>query len=338
MLLKLIRNPWILFSFIGLTVLLTFSFGYEAWLNHDGERVTILYDEDGVPYDSAPFEPSLLYPLGSDSLGENYLYRVIDGAKYTIALAAVISLVQMILSFFGGFLLYLSPKKARITVDGLFDTLHYAPFAIFIYLLAGPVLDIFTWSYSLETKIIFPAIVIVLLSVPILSNLIAKELEQIYKVEFIQNAPTLGGGVFHVFRKHVSKFLIPKMFVLFLQQISTVLIIFVHLGILEVFIGGSETYKMDERLEGGVVTVITESYTMSNEWGGLIGKYWSEYMFYPSLVFGPILGFSFVILMMNLLVHGLTQTFEINPYGKKKNKQKSRLQKKTASELDFTKI
>ncbi|MGM7701352.1 hypothetical protein ACSVDE_06465 [Pseudalkalibacillus sp. Hm43] len=338
MLLKLIRNPWIVFSFIGLTVLLTLSFGYEAWLKYDGERVTILYDEEGLPYDSAPFEPSLEYPLGSDNLGENYLYRVIDGAKYTIALAAIISLIQMILSFFGGFLLYLSPKKARLTFDGLFDTLHYAPFVIFIYLLVGPVLVIFTWSYTLETKIVFPAVVIIFLSVPVLSNLIAKELEQVYKVEFIQNAPTLGGGVFHIFRKHVSRFLVPKMFVLFLQQISTVLIIFVHLGILQVFIGGSETYKMDERIEGKEVVIITESFTMSNEWGGLIGKYWSEYMFNPMLVFGPILGFSFVILMMNLLVHGLTQTLEINPYVKKKRERKSRLRKKTATELDFTKI
>ncbi|MCF6137292.1 hypothetical protein [Pseudalkalibacillus berkeleyi] len=338
MLLKLMRNPWFLFSFIGLTVLITLSFGYEAWLKHDEELVTILYDEDGVPYDSAPFEPSLQYPLGSDNLGENYLYRVIDGAKYTVALAAIISFAQMVLSFFGGFLLYLSPRKARLTADGLFDTLHYAPFAIFIYLLAGPVLDIFVWSYSVETRIIFPAIVIVLLSVPVLSNLIAKELEQIYKIEFIQNAPTLGGGVFHVFRKHVSRFLLPKMVVLFLQQISTVLIIFVHLGILEVFIGGSETYKMDERLENGVTVIITEAYTLSNEWGGLIGKYWSLYMAYPWLVFGPILGFSFVILMMNLLVHGLTQSLEIDPFVQKKQKRKNRLHKKTARQFDFTKI
>ncbi len=335
MLLKLIRNPWLLVSFIGLAILLTFSFGYDAWLTDDGDRVTVLYNEDGVPYDSAPFEPSLQYPLGSDSLGENYLYRIVDGAKYTISLAASISLVQIILSLFGGFLLYIAPKKVRLTADGLFDTFHYAPFAIFIYLLAGTVIDIFVWSYSLETRIVFPAIVIVLLSVPVLSTLIAKELEELYKVEFIQNAPSLGGGVYHVFRKHVSKFLIPKLFVLFLQQISTVLIIFVHLGVLEVFIGGSETFKMDERVDGGIKM---ETFTLSNEWGGLIGKYWSLYMAYPWLIFGPILAFSFVILMMNLLVHGMTQTLEINHYGKKKSKRKSRLQKKTASELDFTKI
>lgn len=317
---KLLGEPLFMIGFIAILLLLIGSFVFSIYYQSDYEPATVLYDENKLPIENAPFSPSFRYPLGSDKLGYNMVLMLLEGAKYTIGLAAFIAVCRLVLSFFVGFILYLLPKKIKSLLHGLTDVFYYAPLTIFAYFLIAPVLVTFSWSYEESTRLIYSITVIILMAVPILSLFIAIEIEDTFREEFVRNAKILGGGRIHVFRKHVAPFLTPKILVVFVQQIGQVLMIFAHLGLLEIFIGGTERKVMGVTYKG---EAIVEAFSMSHEWGGLIAKNFAYLSAFPWLVIGPVVAFAFTILAINFIVEGLKRAMKNDGPSKKLLKKKS---------------
>lgn len=299
---SLLRNvPFVLgVSFLLLLLISSYLYSlYGAQVQPD----KMLYDKNGNVVALAPFAPSLEFPLGSDLDGNSFVFKLIEGAKYTIGLAIAVAFFRIIFSFLFGYFLFRLPSSLRNVFSGLANTLHYAPVTIFTYLLIAPVVLNFSWSYDVSTKIIFPMLVLTGISIPVLALYIQNELEAISKKEYIDSAKILGGSGFYLFRKHLAPFLYPKLWLLFVQQVGQVLIIFAHLGLLNVFIGGTDVRVMDVDMKTGETT--TQSFSMTNEWAGLIAQNFPYAQSFPWMVLAPVTAFALSILAINSIVYGI---------------------------------
>lgn len=320
---NLLKNKLFLLGLTFLICLLIGSFTVEKD-KKDEKPTYFLYDENGIPIDTAPFPPSLKYPFGSDKEGNSVLIQVIEGAKYTIGFAIVIAILRLLVSLIVGAVLYLLPKRVMEILKGLTDSFYYAPLSIFTYVLVAPVIVTYEWSYDERTKLYFPIFILVILAIPILSIFIANEIEQIFQKEFIRNAKLLGGGKLHIFKKHAMPYITPRLFIVFSQQVGQVLMIFAHLGLLKVFIGGTLNKVMEIEVAGklnqGEPTL--EAFSMTNEWGGLIAKNIFSIQSHPWLILAPVTGFALAILAINFIVEGIKASSNIDFSLRKKRKRK----------------
>ncbi|TKD71462.1 ABC transporter permease subunit [Pseudalkalibacillus hwajinpoensis] len=313
--LSLIRNKPLLGGGLFIVLLLIGSILYGLFFDPQ-EPQKVLLDENNKAVALAPFPPLSKFPLGSDLDGNNLVLNILEGAKFTVGLSILVAFFRMVVSFVGGYILYLLPGSFRRILDGLANALHYAPVTIFTYVLIAPVILSFSWSYDTSTKVIFPMLVLILISVPVLSLYVQNELHLIEEKEFIESAKVMGGSHFQIFRKHMAPFLYPKLFVVFIQQVGQVLIVFAHLGLLNVFIGGSDIRIMEYDYDTGEATI--EVFSMSNEWAGLIAQNFQYVSSFPWMVLAPVMAFALTILAVNSIVYGLS-----HPYTYRKRRKKS---------------
>ncbi|WP_226658056.1 ABC transporter permease subunit [Guptibacillus hwajinpoensis] len=300
---SLLRNFPFVFGIVFLLLVLVSSSLY-SFYGSEVQPDKMLYDKNGNVIALAPFAPSFKFPLGSDLDGFSFVYKLIEGAKYTVGLAIAVAFFRIVFSFIFGYFLYRLPSSLRNMFSGLANTLHYAPVTIFTYLLIAPVVLNFSWSYDVSTKILFPMVILIGISIPVLALYVQNELDAISKKEYIDSAKILGGTGFHLFRKHLAPFLYPKLLILFVQQVGQVLIIFAHLGLLNVFIGGTDVRVMDVDFKTGETT--TQSFSMTNEWAGLIAQNFPYAQSFPWMVLAPVTAFALSILAINSIVYGLT--------------------------------
>ncbi|MBN8233933.1 ABC transporter permease subunit [Halobacillus kuroshimensis] len=298
------RRWMVVIGSVYLLILLAASFSYTLLIEPgQADPKKLWLDENGDLKAVAPFPPSFSYPLGSDADGKSYFIKIIEGAKYTISLSVIIAMGRVCFSVAGGYLLFRLPSSIKQWFKGLSNALHYAPATIFTYVLITPVVLTFSWSYDLTTKIVFPCLVIIAVGVPVLSLYVQKEIDLAYRHEYIESARIMGAGKFRIFRRHLSPYLKPKLAVMFVQQIGQSLIIFAHLGLLSIFIGGSDTRVMEYDVKTG--EAVTRSFSMSNEWAGMISENFQYFRPFPWMVLAPVTAFALTILAVNVIAYGL---------------------------------
>ena len=105
----------------------------------------------------------------------------------------------------------------------------------------------------------FQVVLLVLLVMPVIALYVAKEVRKLRTEEFVDAARILGIEKTYCYKTYFSASLY-DFYTVFLQQFTQTLTILLHLGLLEVFFGGTVTF-------GGPIKEV-ESYT--HEWSGLI--------------------------------------------------------------------
>lgn len=303
------KDPFFLTGFFFVFALISFSFYHHFVMNNEIYENQIIY-EGITPVDKAPFEPSSKYWFGSDRMGADLFYQIISGAKYTLGIAFVASLLRIILSFFAGIML-LSAGKILPVFKGLGQSFYYIPSALLIFFIVGPIIiieEITFWE-----KAFFQIMLMVLIAVPNTAILIKEEINLIQRNEFITSAKLMGGNRFRILFKHIMPHLWPRLVLMYVQQVIAVLLLLAHLGILGVFFGGT-IYR-----EYGMEFTIPVS--VSNEWSGLLGGYYYQLRLAPWLVFFPVLSFAAVIMAFNFMAEGIKRTGDQLP-GRKKGKKK----------------
>lgn len=297
-----LRKAYLLI-FIGLSIiLLLLTFSYIS-VQSESEPIYYTKDEMGA-LKSPPFAPSTEYPLGSDREGRSLLNQIITGAKFTIGLSLFIAFARIIVSLILAVILMKLPSFFKNTLHSIADAFHYAPLSLFVFILVSPVILAFSWSYDDVTKLYFPVFILIILALPILTVYIVNEIETIYMNDFIVSSKVMGGGFGHIMFRHIRLFLTPKLLLLFMQQVGQTLLIFAHLGLLKIFIGGTESKVISEGLEGEQQV---ESFSMSYEWGGMIAKNFQYINTYPWMVLAPVIAFSITILAIQLTIEGFKQ-------------------------------
>jgi peptide/nickel transport system permease protein len=328
------KHPFFLTGFLFISLLLITSFVYSfLW----GNEVRKLYyiSVDSVPVESAPISPQWAYPFGTDPLGLDMLGKVVIGAKYTILTALVIGLLRVFISLPLGFVLGIYLQRYRKFVNGTVDSFHYIPLSILAYFLLYPVLwePFEGFSTSMMERFLIEITVLTLLIVPILSSLLGNEIARVYKSEFITGAEVLGAGKLRIMTKHIFPVIKEKLVILFGQQVMQTLIIFIHLGLLKLFLGGTD---VDYQL------VNDPPKSMTMEWSGLIGDTFRYLQGAPWVPLTPILFFAAVMFAVALMMEGYIQsTSGYSYYGRKVRKKLSletQPEVREVQESDFTRV
>lgn len=293
------KHPFFLTGFILIIILLISSFVYSfLW----GNEVRKLYyiSVNHVPVESAPISPRWAYPFGTDPLGLDMLGKVIIGAKYTILSAFTIAFLRLILSFPVGIILGIHLQKYRKFINGTVDSFHYIPLSILAYFLLYPIL----WeppqgfSTTMTERFFLEILVLTLLTVPVLSSLFGNEIARVYKEEYICGAKVLGAGKIRIILKHIFPAMRDRIVILFGQQVIQTLIIFIHLGLLKLFLGGTDVdYQR----------VADPPQSITYEWSGLIGDTFRYLQGAPWVPLTPILFFAAVMFAVALMMEGYIQ-------------------------------
>ncbi|WP_064092003.1 ABC transporter permease [Rossellomorea aquimaris] len=290
------KQPLFLIGFLFITLMLVASFTYTFIWGIDIRKLYYIY-ENGKLVEGAPLSPRWSFPFGTDQLGYDLLGKILIGAKYTILATIAVAALRVLIALPFGFLLGTFFSKQKNYINGLIDSFHYVPLTIIAYYILRPVLwePFEGFQTSLAERLIVEVLILSLLTVPVIVVLIGNEASLIHKQEFVLSAKTLGAGPFRIIRKHIYPVLREKLFIIFGQEMMQTLIILSHLGLLRLFLGGTNIDYSG---------MADPPRSISYEWSGLIGDAFRYIQTAPWIPLTPILFFAATILSVAFMIEG----------------------------------
>jgi peptide/nickel transport system permease protein len=263
------------------------------------------YSETGKVIGSAPFEPSLEFPLGTDRDGYDMFFKVLQGAQYTLGAAVLISLISFVISFLFGIVGGFTKSKHQFATKTILTSFYFIPQSIIAYNILYPLL----WEQpqgfetSLTERIIWQVVTLAVITVPITAILISNEVREILQKEFITSARVLGGSKFFLFRKHLMPHLKMRLFIIIPKIIIQVLLIIAHLGFFQLYFGGTDVCYGP---------FCDPPKPIVYEWSGLMAMNYTELFNAWWIFMVPMLFFSLTILSLNGISKGLEGLLNIN--------------------------
>lgn len=312
MLKKLMRNPAFLVGFIFLFGMFAVSIIYTIGWGNEVQQVDLLKDGEGN-FLNPPYSPAEYPPLGTDNFNRNILLLIIIGAKYTIGSALVITLCRVIPSVVLGMILHFYLKPFRKIIDSIVDAANYFPPTLLSFLLLnwmmleGPLMNPEGFPYHFSDKLLFYLNILIIISIPSLTLLFSNEYDEIMKQEFIDSSKVLGASKRHYILNHIRPFILPQILLVSIREFMIVMLLIAHLGVLNIYIGGS---SLEKDLFDNPFFV-----SLSNEWSGLLGSWWQFlWTTYPWISFIPVIFFTLTILSAKLMLIGATRVMETMGY------------------------
>ncbi len=295
------KQPYFIIGFAIFCFFLVGSFVYEWIYGPEPAQTFFIYDEQGVLLEAAPLSPSLKHPLGTDQHGYEMLSKIMIGAKFTILSAMGVAAVRMLLAIPLGYAIGTYWQKRRSLINSFIDPLHYIPMTIFSYLMLFPILwePMGGFTTTVWERIMLQVVLMGVITVPIVAALIGNEANLLYHNEFILASRTLGASRFRIIRKHLYPLMREKLFVLYGQQVVETLVVFAHLGLLQLFIGGTKVSY--EPMFGDPPKSI------AYEWAGLFGNSFRYLQGVPWLPLAPAICFGLLILAIACMIEGYTR-------------------------------
>lgn len=291
------KQPYFIIGFSILAFFLVGSFAYE-WLFGNVPRQLRFILENGRAIEGAPISPKWAYPLGTDQFGFDMFGKLMIGAKYTIIAALAIAALRMLIAVPLGFVLGTYLQRHRSWIGGLADSLHYIPLTIFASFLLMPVLWMPEGGFTntIWERIAIQVVIMALLTVPIVAVLIDNEAALLYQKEYIEASKILGASRRRIILRHLLPQMREKMAVLYGQQVMETFIILAHLGLLDLFLGGT---KVSYDLMFGDPPM-----SISYEWAGLFGSSFHYLHGAPWMPLAPVLFIALSILAVSFMMEG----------------------------------
>ncbi|MES5893447.1 ABC transporter permease subunit [Bacillus cereus group sp. RP43] len=283
-----------------LTILMVLSIGNTVFNDGNIHKVILQYDKTGYP-EVPPFPPSMQFLFGTDRAGYDLLNLIIEGAKWTIGFAIVVAILRMVLGVIIGFLLGAYVKRGFKKIEAFFDSFTIVPMVMICYFILSEVLIYTngTIPAPFYQRLLFQLAVIVLLSVPTLSLYVANEVRKLQTEEFVEAAKILGGGKLYIVVKHILPHLVPTFIIMLMQQFVQTLTLLLHLGLINLFFGGTVLYG-------------DEADSVTHEWTGLIGMYYPSLSADTWIPMVPITFFSLTVLAANKITDSIQDSLERN--------------------------
>jgi peptide/nickel transport system permease protein len=296
---RVLKQPLFIIGFLTIFVITAASIIHATHFNSVIPLTEWLKDSEGNVIKGPPLEPAKDYPFGTDKFGYHMFERLLQGAKFTFAGAFVTSILGFSLSFLLGILLaFWKKRNPKSVVKGISSSFYFVPQSIIAYNILYPIL----WeppggfAYSLTERIIYQIVMMALILAPTTALLIADEARDILNKEFIESAVTLGASPFRIFKKHLLPHLLPRLFIIFPRIVVQVLLIIAHLGIFQIYFGGTSVcYDI----------FCDPPMPIANEWSGLLGVYIKQINYQWWLAAGPLACFTITILAINSMAAGI---------------------------------
>lgn len=291
------RNKKFMTGFILIALLFIGSCVYTLAADPVIEADQYQYDDAGNMVQKAPFGPGEDHLLGTDRLGRHLDDLLLAGAKYTIGFALLVAALRI----GGGFLLaipyvLLMPARIRKFLDQFADGLHYVPQSLLAIMLLTPILAPDS-LLSFPEKIIWQIVILFLLVLPLTTILLGKEIHQSLSSSYVTSGVVLGASRLQLLRKHVWPQIKIRCYILFGQQTLQVIVLFIHLGVFQLYFGG--TVPGEEGFSGSPAT---------SEWSSQIS--FLRYMLMTGQGFYTIsilLAYLLLIGCIQLMVDGLKE-------------------------------
>ncbi|MFQ3546373.1 ABC transporter permease subunit [Halobacillus rhizosphaerae] len=299
------KNGKFLIGFIVIIGIFLTSVIYSITADPLIDKYYQIYNDEGKLISAAPHAPKYIF-MGTDVLGFSIFDKLLAGAKYTIGFALIVAFLRMAI----GFILaipyaFFLPAKLQRGIEKLVDGMHFLPQTIIALLLLAPVLNMPMGGFttSLTDRVLYEGIILVLLVIPLVVVLFGNEMKLIMKQEFVMSTKILGGSSLHLLWKHLLPHLSARMGIVFGQQFIQTLLILIHLGLFELFFGGTiVSYGM----------MADPARSVTYEWSGLIGaakdslmsgRWW--------LIIPALVAFMILILAMQLVIQGIKEVQQV---------------------------
>ncbi len=308
------KQPYFVIGFSIIAFFLAGSFAYE-WIWGNVPRQILYIMENGRAVEGTPISPNWQFPLGSDEFGYDLVGKLMLGAKYTILAALAVAALRMLIAVPLGYILGTYLDKHRKWISSLADSMHYIPLTLFAAFVLTPVLWMPPEGFTntIWERIGIQVVIMALLTVPIVAILIANEAALLRDKEYILAAKTLGSGRLRIIRKHLYPQMREKIAVLYGQQVMETFIVFAHLGLLKLFLGGTKVSYEPMMADPPM--------SISYEWAGLFGSTFRYLQGAPWLPLAPVLFIGLVIFAVSLMMEGYLRSK--NPKVKKLRKAKA---------------
>jgi peptide/nickel transport system permease protein len=258
-----------------------------------------MYNEKGE-LEVAPFSPSSKFWFGSDAKGRDLFQLIIEGAKWTVGASLIIATLRVIVGGGIGLLLGMYSKRSFPVISSFFDPFSIVPMVMISFFVLNGVL-VFqsgTVPEPFYLRVIFQIMVLACLAVPTIMLYTAQEVRRVKREEFMMATTVLGGSKWHRMKRHVWPHLLPSFFLLVAQQFVSTLLLLLHLGLLELFFGGTIVFS-------------TEADSVTKEWTGLIGQNFRHLTTHTWIALIPIAFYSMTILSGNLISNSMQDAIKL---------------------------
>lgn len=282
-----------------LSVLMIVSIGNTLFFDGNIRELTMMYNEKGE-LEAAPFSPSSKFWFGTDEKGRDLFQLIIEGAKWTVGASIVIAVLRVVIGGAIGLLLGMYSKRSFPVISSFFDPFSIVPMIMISYFMLNAVLTFESGEAAapFHLRVAFQIIVLVCLAVPTVMLYVAQEVKRIKNEEFMLAATVLGGSKWQRLKRHVWPHMLPSFLLLVSQQFVSTLLLLLHLGLLELFFGGTIIFG-------------TEADSVTKEWTGLIGQNFRHLTTHTWIVLIPIAFYSMTILAGNLVSNSMQDAIKL---------------------------
>ena len=244
----------------------------------------------------APFPPSDLYPLGTDDQGRCQLSLLLYGARVTLIMAFVATVVRLLLGLILG-------TFAGWWPGSLFDR---AVAAVTELLAATPGLILamlIVFAIGVRQGQTAFIVALSLVGWGEVAQIVRGHVLTIRNKLYIMAARAVGLNSASILSRHVLSNLLPTLLALAALEMGAALLLLGELGFVQLFIGGGRTVS-------DLANLGMQHYFDVPDWGAMLGSSWRWFRSYPWFPLAPALAFFVAILGFNLFGYGLQRFIE----------------------------
>jgi oligopeptide transport system permease protein len=240
--------------------------------------------------------PSLQHPMGTDSLGRDMLVRILYGARISLSIGIIASIINLTIGvLYGGISGYFGGKLDALMMR-LVDILYSIPLMLYVILLSvvlkGRLDELFKMPAMSMFKAAGPALISMYVAIGLtywilVARIVRGEILRLKEQEYVTAARTLGAGNFRILLRHLLPNCIGPIIVTTTLQIPSAIFTEAFLS----FIGLGVDAPMAS-------------------WGSLASDALGSIRSYFYLLLFPSLAISITILAFNLFGDGLRDALD----------------------------
>ena len=215
--------------------------------------------------DPRPYDPGIVFPLGSDVLGRDILSLVLSGARTTLTIAVIGGIARVA----AGVLVAAVSRRWRHARTGT-DLIAELVGAVPATLVALILVKVFVKG---DTTIWMFVGALLVLGWVGPYRVIRSEVDRLANAPFTLGAVAMGISARRLFLRHHLPHLVPVIAVNLSQQVVASLVLIAELGVLAAFVGGTRLLNVEESMS--VVRTGVPAFavvTDTSEWGGLLAS------------------------------------------------------------------
>ncbi|MDX8288755.1 ABC transporter permease subunit [Metabacillus indicus] len=254
----------------------------------------MVFNESGT-FERAPFPPSLQHLFGTDADGRDLLSLVIMGAKDTLLLIFVISIIRYVAALLLALLSLPEKSLFRAVIYSLNGFAASLPimFAAILFI----TMPVFTFS---PYRVYWVVLILSLSDVGRVAYVFQQSMKSISHTQYIEAGETIGNSPFGLFSRHYLPNLLPDAVIHFFMDLGKVALLLGQLGILSIFVT-----QVFVQLNYGY----GELQNTSLNWPTLLGMARSDMIRGFWIPFFPALALTYLILTFNFIGEGLRKHF-----------------------------